>query len=289
MYDLFSQCVVQNGMLIFPRKLTPEETHRVYFKFTEDLFNCNIPHWRVCGFWHYPDDEHDPVNAFCEHNAYGCSLIELADRMKYIIPIEGGGNDPAKGCFYGEHEECDNHPKFEETFCIHSRGKKSNLLTVSREDTCQLMIDINRPARLGIEDPRTDGPIHDYGCDEFNTDNLWYTQFMSSVPAVYPEMLISHKHISRLERPKREPVMTILILLKGTGKRSYADNQRLMVGDLSRYYMPCNTAYDLSKFFVCAYPTQATNAFKLNYLENINEHVLTRILQEYGWRFKDEC
>lgn len=289
MYELFSQCVVKNGMLQFPRALSPDEVHRVYFKFTEDLLNRNIPHYRVVGFWHYPDDEHNGISAFSEHNAYGCSLIELAEKMKYIIPIDIGGNNPEKGCFYGEHEDCKNVQGFDTTFCIHSRGARSNLLTVSKDITCQLMIDVTRPPRLGVENDRANEGIHDYGCDEFNTDNIWYTQYASSEPAVYPEMLIPHKHIAELKRPKRNPVMTVMFLLKGTGERSYEDNQQLVVGDLSRYYMPCRTVYDLSKFVVCAYPTQVTNAFKLNYLENINENVLTHILQEYGRSFADEC
>lgn len=287
MYELFSQCVVQNGMLQFPRVLSPEEVHRVYFKFTEDLFNRNIPHYRVVGFWHYPDGDHNSVSAFSEHNAYGCSLIELADRMKYIVPIDIGGNDPAKGCFYGEHEECNNVQGFDTTFCIHSRGAKSNLLTVSKDIVCQLMIDVNRPPRLGVEAARYDEALHDYPCNEFNTDSIWYTQYNSVDPAVYPEMLIPHKKIANLERPKDEPVMTVMFLLKGTQSRSFAENQQLVVGDLSRYYMPCDTVYDLSKFFVCAFPMQSTNVFKLNYLENINERVLTHILQEYGRSFAE--
>ena len=290
MYELFKGCNVKNGYIQFPRTLNPDEVHKVYFKFTEDLLSRNIPHYRVVGFWHYPDKNHNTVSAFSEHDAYGCSLIELADRMKYIIPIDIGGNDPAKGCFYGEHENCENLQGFDETFYIHSRGKKSNLLTISKDLVCQLMIDINRPPKLGIEDDRSEDGIHDYGCDEFNTDNIWYTQYYSSQPAVYPEMLIPHKHISNLQRPSNKPVMTIMFLLKGTGTRSYVDNQQLVVGDLSRYYMPCRTVYDLSKFFVCAFPTQATDKFKLNYLETINEKVLTHILQDYGRSFdNNEC
>ena len=48
--------------------------------------------------------------------------------------------------------------------------------------------------------------------------------------------------------------------------------------------MPCDVAYDLSEYITVQYPDGSTNEMKLVYWEEINEDVLTTILQNYGRR-----
>lgn len=271
--DAFSNCFVNNGIIRFMKSYSPEQMAELYTDFTEDLLNCNIPHWRVVGFYHQWDDKHGKSVFRCNDN-YGQSLIELSLKMRYIIPEQNGGIDLEKGCFYGETEEVVNMQEFDEAFgwstTMKANTKKANMIKLPREQIGSLMV------------------THEYGdpsipVNELTTSNLWYTQFSLVQEIRHPNVLIPNKEISKLVRGEMGDPITFMFIKEGTGRLPYSETQKFFK-DGWENLMPCDVAYDLSHYITVNSPNGSSNEMHLAYWEDINEDVLTTILQNYGRR-----
>ena len=271
--EAFSTCFVNNGIIRFMKSYSPELMMELYSSFTEDLLNCNIPHWRVIGFYHQWDDKHGKSVFRCNDN-YNQSLIELAHNMRFIIPEQNGGISLEDGCFYGEAEEVENLPEFDEAFgwspSMRAGTKKANMLKVPRDQIGSLMV------AYEYGDPSI--PVN-----ELTTSNLWYTQFSLVQEIKHPNVLIPNKKISDLVKGEMGDPLTFMFIKEGVGRLSYEDTQSLFK-DNWEYLMPCDVAYDLSEYITVQYPDGSANEMKLVYWEEINEDVLTTILQNYGRR-----
>lgn len=272
----FANCTVQDSEIVFNETFSQDEMHQIYERFTADLLNCKIPHYRVVGFA-YPSNGVVKTSMFKTNPMFRLSPIELGFKLSCIVPEKIGGNNPVRGCYYNYLTDIESNHQFDRaygnpTFGVDSR--RANALTVSHEIVGQLA--------CGSEYPPTteDGePILNEDC-VVTTDNLWYMQYGIAECAEYPKMLIPHKTISDLIENRTKPWIHIFYM-KGTGRLSYEDNQTLFRRDWHAM-VPCTTEYDLSKFFVCKYPDGDLDRLKLTYLESINESVLNTILVEYG-------
>lgn len=274
MRDCFTRCTVFDGVIRFGCNLTNDELMAIYSRFSADLLNCNIPHWKVVGFYHGWDDVHQHSLFRC-NDIYGMSLMELSMLVGDIIPVENGGINPEKGCFYGENEDITNNKDFDENHgrsaSMRAGTKHANALKLNRDEIGSLMCD--------YEGPPDANPVPYLG-----TDTVWYTQFSYVEPAEYPEMLIPNKKICKLNREGTGVATTFMFIKKGTGRWDYEDTQALFNEDYDNI-MPCRTIYDLSKYFTCAYPVWGTSELRLVYREQINEDALTKILRDYGKGF----
>lgn len=271
MRDCFSTCRVNNGVVSFNTNLSNEERMAVYLQFSNDLLNCNIPHWKVIGFYHGWDDVHQH-SLFRRNDIYGMSLIELGFKMGDLIPIENGGINPERGCFYGEDEEIENNKEFDEGFgrsaSMRAGTKHANALKEHTDKIGSMMCDYEGP-------PDAD-PVPYLG-----SDTVWYTQFSLVEDAEYPTMLVPNVKVCELNREGMGVATTIMFIRKGVGHLSYEDTQKFFDESYDNI-MPCDVTYSLSKYFVCAYPADNTQGLRLVYKQEINEDALTKILQDYG-------
>lgn len=282
--EAFSTCIVLDGNIMFMgKRYSTEQLRQLYFEFSRDLLNRQIPHYRVIGIYHEWDDRHEK-SVFRNNDMFGQSLIELSEKAQWLIPEKMGGNDPEKGCFYGEDENIENNQSFNEAYGWSPSGKistkRANLLRVPEG------LSITEPlssviGSLAIDEinPKTEEPI-----TRLNTNNVWYTQHSLTASAVYPNMLIKNKDLGELKRDLSGKPYLFFFFMRGKGELSYADTQKFFKADFDKI-MPCNAIYDLSKFFTCAIPKEGDSCLRLVYHEpfdNINEEVLTTILNEYG-------
>lgn len=271
--EAFSNCMVINGKIQFFKKFTPEQIKKIYFTFTEDLLNCNIPHWRVIGFYHEWGDSVDK-SVFKHNTCFDKSLIELSISMKYLIPSCNGGNDPSAGCFYGENENVSNYESFDQAYgwspSMSAKTRKANILKLSKEEIGSLMI-------------TTSYGDDNISIDKLTTDNPWYTQFSVVSQFKYPKMLIKGKELCNINFNENSNGRMFMFIKEGTGRLRYSETQKFF-NEEWEYLMPCDVAYDLSEFFSCALPKDETDSLRLVYRANINEDVLTTILQNYGRR-----
>ena len=269
-----SECLIENGIMKFPVLLDDRDLHEIYMQFTYDLLNCYIPHYRVVGFWHCWDDKH-AKSVFRSNDIFGMSLIELGVKMADIIPLNNGGNNLAKGCFYGINEEVENNSDFDNQFGMDiGRGhenRHTNILTQSHEIIGSLMTD----SYYG--DPEIE-------VNEINTSSLWYTQYSVVDDLEFPKMLIPNKKISDLRDEGTGHACVVMFIKKDTGVLSYEETQQLFDKRAERI-MPCSVTYDLSKYFLVRTPEPGDTFFNLTYLENIDENVLQQIIREYGEEF----
>lgn len=272
MFNAFSSCNVINGEVRFNSNFSTNDIMEIYSQFSKDLLSANIPNIRVVGIYKSWDDTHQK-SSFRHNDVYGMSLIELAERMKWVIPEDIGGNNPEKGCFYGVNEVLENRPEFNNMFgqseSMKAGTKTANLLTQPSTVIGSIM--------QGIEAPMTGEVL-----DKLNTSKMWYTQYSMVESASYPNMLFPNMDISDIVRDGAAEDAIVMFIMEGTGRLDYKESQDLFKDRMDKIF-PCRTNFDLSKFFTCAYPNGRTNSLKLVYrVDGINESVLTTILQRYG-------
>lgn len=269
--EAFANCQIIDGVVTFPMQLNPSDFDDLYKKFSEDLLNCNIPHYRVVGIWHSWDDKH-AHSVFRSNDIYGMSLIELSRSLRYLVPMENGGNNPEKGCFYGVNEEIDNLKDFDNAFGPdNGKGynkRTSNILLRPSTEIGSLMVD----SYYG--DPEVE-------VTEIMTDKCWYTQYSVVEDLQWPRVLIPGKKISDLKDEGMGHACTVMFIRRGTGRLSFKDTQQFFSREVDSV-MSCDTIYDLSMFFTCRVPQPGDNFLKLVYLEKIDEYVLQNILNLYG-------
>lgn len=266
---------VAGGNLQFTTSYSPEDLMCIHNKFMNDLLSYNIPNWRVVGFYHGWDDKHGKSVFRC-NDIYGCSLIELGQKLNLVIPESNGGIDPEVGCFYGADEEVENLKEFDEAYGISSTmragTKRANILKFPKEVIGSLAANYQVPP----DERDSDG---------INTDQIWYTQFSLVEEPKWPRMLLPHKRIANLVKKGMGDPAFFMFIKEGTGSLSYAETQKFF-SDKCERIMSCNTSYDLSKFFMVRNPVLSGggNSLQLIYLTEINENVLTTIIQNYGRR-----
>lgn len=281
MKKAFANCSVSNGVLRLGTS-SQEELNKVYQKFSQDLLNYDIPHWRVVGFY-FPRNSNLNESAFADHDVLGMSLIEFGRKVSCVIPTTIGGNNPLEGCFYGKNEELNLPEKvpedfkgFNQTFGIQRKdngGKFANILVdTTTKEIGSLMFDKD-------DDKSSAGMVSEITCDK-----LSWTKF-GLYETVKPTLLLPNEKLCDVTCAAGMNTATFLFIKRGTGIRSYEDNQNLFDSSHNRL-MPCKTVYDLSKYFLCKYPMSGTNELQLVYLADINEDALTTILRDYGGEFE---
>ena len=276
MKDAFSSCTVSDGIIHLGGQFTPGELKDIYTWFSEDLLGSMIPHWRVVGFYQRWDNAHGQ-SALRKNDNYDQSIIELGMKMKYIIPDRIGGNDPEKGCFYGQAEDIKTRPEFDREYGLGSSAstRRANILKESHQVVGSIMV-----CRL-------------FECEnivDLRSDNAYFTQASMVNEAEKPNYLIRNKLISNIIEPFKDADSTptlIMFIKEGTGSLSYEDSRKLFVEEYDRV-APVRVSYDLSEFFTCATPNPGdSNTLRLVYWEDINENVLTEILRNYGRRLEE--
>lgn len=282
--ELMAGCQVMDGVIKFSSSLNPETLFEVYQRLSHDLFDRLVPHYRVVGIWHGFDEKHDR-SLFRTNDIYGQSCIELTRKLRYLVPLRNGGNDGNAGCFYSITEDMTEFVKNSENFRGFCRmwgldnGKgadacTANLLTRSRFEVGSLMMDT-----LHDDEPQK---------NVITTSDVWYTQF-SSYDVTFPRVLIPNKFLTELYELQTGHAPTFMFIMRGTGHMSYVETQALF-NLRCENIMPCETAFDLTDFFVIRVPDPGDTVLKITYLEQINEPVLECILQEYGEELaKNEC
>ncbi len=276
--ELLSKCTVINKSIKAPG-LNGSNIVDFYSQFANDLLGLKIPHYRVIAFWHDYDDKHG-YSVFRTNDIFNQSCIELSMQLRYLIPMENGGNWGEKGCFYGITEDMS---EFEDVFEFKSfnqayaqtgnaKTKSLNLLKYPRNVIGSLMVD-------NWHDGDEAHPIL-----EVSTSDVWYTQ-QSPNNVKKPQVLIPNKHLTHLtleEDMELAKPTTFFFIMKGTGKMSYKDTQALFATERCDYIMPCDVRYDLSEFFVPRVPDAGDTELHLTCFEDIDNYVLQHILQEYG-------
>lgn len=267
----FASCFVNNGVIQFIQPLSQEQLVYVYKRFSKDLLNYNIPHWKVIGFYFGWDDKHQKT-AFLDNNHYDKSLIEIGMAMGDLIPACNGGIDPERGCWYGEMENIKNLEFFERGYGGPAKlgvdHRKANVLKVPKEVIGSMT------CNNAVPPEGNDNTI-------VSTDTIYYTQFSAVEEADYPDFLIPNVFVCNIRSLELFQPTMFMFIKRGTGTLDYNDAQKFFV-DWQERIMPCRTIYDLSKYISCAYPTGAQNYLNLVYTRDVNEMVLQTILNEYG-------
>ncbi len=268
------RCVVVGDTIEFPG-VSPDKITDIYTILSHDLFGMNIPHYRVVGFWHDYDDKH-AQSVFRVNDIFGQSCIELSMKLRYLIPMENGGNDGNLGCWYGVNEDMAEFATSEDFKGFNrdwglDNGKggdnrTANILQRPRSVIGSLMIDT----------------CHDDGPQkyEFGTSDVWYTQRMP-YDVKFPRVLIPGKHLSGIRDVTLGKAPTFMFIMNGTGEMSYLESQALFSERCDRI-MPCNVKWDLSEFFVIRIPDPGDTVLKLTCFEDMDSGVLQHILREYG-------
>lgn len=272
-------CSVSNGVLTLPG-MDANTLPMFYNRFTQDLFNMQIPHYRVVGFYH-DYDQFRGKTLFRTTDQFKCSIIELSRQMRYVVPIKLGGNDPEKGCFCGVTEdlssyntgELSSYNRFNEEFGTGiKKDRRTNfLMRPHTEIGCLEMNDFHIANDVEV--------IH----TDWTTSSMWYAQ-TELYDIEKAEVLIPDKYIAHCESSKNNMAKcnVFLFYMRGTGHMGYQETQLLFSYDRCTSIMPCDTKWDLSEFFVVRVPNNGDTDIKLTYLENINEHALETILHDYG-------
>lgn len=280
--DLLSRCMVIDKTIQVPG-LSPNMIMDFYMKFSRDLFGMDIPHYRVVGIWHDYDDKH-ASSVFRTNDIFGQSCIELSMKMKYLVPMENGGNEGSLGCWYGISEDMSMYELSDDFkgFCRdwgldNVKGidhRTANILQYSKDVIGSLMIDTSHD----------DLPQK----NTFTTSDVWYTKRMP-YDVEFPKVLIPNKFLSGIQDTILGKAPTFMFIMRGTGQMSYAETQKLFSDRCDRI-MPCDTRWDLSEFFVPRIPDAGDHMLKLTCFEQIDEFVLQNILHEYGRSIvNDEC
>ena len=267
MYRAFSTCIVVDNKVQFVENFTKEEIYQIYDRFSRDLLDYKIPHYRVVGIY-YMNALGSNVSVLRSHDGYSMSIIELGDRVRRIIPDTLGGNDPIKGCVISNTDA----KAYAEL--VDEQGNKveipdmgiSHCLRRSCEDIGQLAFDNSITTGMHQSD-------------------LYWLQFYIGEDAdevQAPKFLLDDFLISRTQKIGATE-NTIFFYKKGTGVVDFNESSRLFTNDCDVF--PCRTVYDLSSFFMVKYPTTETNFLSLMVKEPINLNVLQRILREYGGEF----
>ena len=265
MREAFSTCIVTGGRLMFLKQYSDDEIRMIYSKFSEDLLDYNIPHYRVVGI-RYPI-EYDRRSVLRLHSSYGMSLIELGEKANLIIPMELGGNDKSLGCFIGENDS----PNEVMQFMRDREGKKLQAFD-KRYDSSEFGMIMHR-----CQD--ADGTL----MYEMRSENLRYCQF-SVADMVKPMLLVPDLYICTVQQNDyNADVNTTFFYKKGTGILDYSDTTKMFTRESEVF--PVRTVYDLSKVFVCGYPDGSNNSLRLIYNMHVDETVLETILRQYGMEF----
>ena len=266
MYDAFTSCFVSGGYINFVKQYSYDEIRMLYSKFSEDLLDYKIPHYRVVGI-KYPS-EYAKRSVLSLHSCYGMSLIELGEKGNLIIPSRLGGNNKSLGCFIGEND--------------------------SEKEVLEFMRDAEKE-RLRVyskhyESNQFGAVMH--RCDDFDGNptpdmcgqNIFYYQYTKE-DMVKAELLVPDVYICRVQNTSfNMSPDTVFFYRKGTGILDYSDTTKIFTKESEIF--PLRTVYDLSKVFVCSYPSgDANNALHLIYKMSVNERVLENILHEYGMEY----
>ncbi|MBR3599538.1 MAG: hypothetical protein IKL53_06640 [Lachnospiraceae bacterium] len=287
--EAFSSCLVINGEIMFMKRYTPSEMLEIYKEFSADLLNKRIPHYRVFGIA-FTQGAHFHRSVFRHFREFGHPLLEIADNARFIIPDKIGGNDPDKGCYFGLDENIEVTDPFRLAWGWSQQATQATrtaaLLRLPEGESINGTLRENVGMLMSGNILGTgDDMIDNY---ETTSDNLnYFNNYMLEKP-VSARTLLKGKHIcyphvpEKTDNNKSDGIHRILFLYKkGTGTMTYEQSQEWFCRGVERF-MPCHVNYDLSEFFTVFYPKESDTALKLAYLSELDENVLTNILQGYG-------
>ena len=261
----FSTCMVIGDKVQFIENFSKEEIVAIYDKFSKDLLDYNIPHYRVVGIYYMNSGSTNTV--LRSHTGYSMSIIELGEVVRDIIPDRIGGNDKSAGCVLSTREVAAMREEGTEPYnigiphCLEIRSDKIGQLMYNHEEVS----DMHQSDLLFMQYYLGDG-----------TDDVEIGK---------PEYLLDDFLISKT-RIVGESNSTVFFYLKSKGIMDYEDTARLFTRESDIF--PCRTIYDLSNIFMVKYPTDETNCISLILRRNINGRVLEKILREYGGTFNGD-
>ena len=287
--DAMSNCVVNNGKILFTVNLNEEQIMEIYKVFSRDLLSCSIPHYRVIGFsFAWNRTKHSVVGM---SDYYDDSLINIAKNMKYVIPAQLGGNEPSsivdgklieKPCFFseGECKDYSHSPTFIKEYGLNTEYANMQLgvLKCMHDEVGVVYAGGNMPVDWNSM-PYKGRPKEQ--CLEINTSRLGYNN-LSDDDYINAKMLVRNKKICNIHNGTAGKRRRVLMMYKrGTGRLKFEDTRALFVDNYD-VFMPCPTQYDLSEFFYVRIPENGDNFLTLTPMYDIDYGVLTRILNEYG-------
>lgn len=271
MQEAFGNCVVKGNQIIFNKQYTESNLKAIHSRFTNDLLDYKIPHYRVVGIRY--EIERDDRRVLRLNGRYGMTVVELGIEASKIIPAELGGISREKGCFIGENDSLQDVPE-EMVTAYGEDGVRVFSRNVASTDFGQIM-------------HRTEYEPWNSGQNILSGENLRYNQFSLRNTEV-PLMLVDDFKICEVSAGAMESIAwTTFFYMKGIGQRSYSDNTKLFSAKSKVF--PCSTVYDLTSVFLCkTLPSGGGNSISIMLLKPINENVLTDILQEYGKEYCQE-
>ncbi len=269
MYNAFSSCIIMGNVIKFLSTFSKEEHMEIYSRFSGDLLDYKIPHYRVVGI-RYPTDFVN-TSVIRTHRAFGMSPIELATACSSIVPIKLGGNKN-NGSFV---------PMDDPTVPPEDSQGRYNILARGATEIGQLMYMGGYFSDVENCDPRYRLP----GLDGMNisTKTLVYKQlsFAEAAMGERPQFLVERDCLATVSdiHMRKE---TTLFYEYGTGIMDYGENALLFAPNSG--VLPCRTVYDLSLFFTCKFPVDGddTSSLILQYRDNVNEYGLQEILHQYA-------
>lgn len=281
MRDAFSLCEVKDGKISFLRAYSEEEHKAIYERFMSDLLDWKIPHYRVVGVKFMRDGFN---NSMIGHQyAYNCSFLDIINESSYIIPYKIEGNDIDDACFV-EKGTAHNNKQW-----VEGNGGHVDILRFPTAECGQLMF----KTVIGNTEYNSGPGFLDAGNDflKIQTDmdikNMHVVQWSLMETLRHPRCLIPEHHFTTVEPNSLKSHVTYFFYKKGTGVSSFDRNAKLFTPDSG--VTPCMTKYDLSEFIICRFPmaNDPKDCLQIMYKTNIDEYVLTRILNDYGKEYSE--
>lgn len=269
--EAFRSCVVNGTRIVFERQYSAKDLRAIHSRFTNDLLDYRIPHYRVVGIRY--EIERDDRRVLRLNGRYGMTVVELGYAAQQIIPAAIGGTDRAAGCFVGENDSIQDLPE--------------SMVTGYGEDGVKVFSRSIDSDAFGQIMHRTQYEPYAAGQNVINGDNLRYCQ-LSLLNTHKPILLVPDIKICSVSATANESVAwTTFFYMWGMGRRSYSDNTKLFSAKSKVF--PCDTVYDLSSVFLCkTMEDRAGNYLEIMPFKKINNEVLTNILREYGEEYSGQ-
>lgn len=269
--EAFRSCTVEGTRIVFGKQYSPKELRAIHSRFTNDLLDYKIPHYRVVGIRY--EIERDDRRVLRLNTRYGMTVVELGLAAQQIIPARLGGRDRELGCFVGENDSVQELPEA--------------MVTGYGEDGIRAFSRSIDSSAFGQIMHRSQYEPYAPGQNVVNGENLRYNQ-LSLLNTEKPVLLVPDIKVCEVSAGRNENVAwTTFFYMWGTGRRSYSDNTKLFSAKSKVF--PCDTVYDLSSVFLCkTLEDRGGNYIDIMPFKRINNDVLTDILREYGEEYSGQ-
>lgn len=255
--DAFMNCTVQNKEIVFNKNYTDEQLWEIYIKFSEDLLDYKIPHYRVVGIKCSSGVKLDSVIKV--NSNYGISMVELSLKCREIIPSEIGPYVPE--------------------YTRKSEGGANGIIMTDAE-LGQLRYEHNCEWFVEDSNEISTDTLRYGGAIAYHMERDGQEGFLADkVPFLIKDVTLCNTYSSFEDNCE-----TVFFYMKGTGTKDYSELFKLF--DKRERIFPVRAVYDLCSYITCRIPgfspTSRNNCLELEYLRDIDENVFTKILREYG-------